>query len=44
MLGWLAVERLPLAQGLIPGLGIKSHMSLPPRSLLSPMYLLVSHE
>ena len=36
-LGVLAVEDLPLAQGLIPGFGIESHIGLPVRSLLLPL-------
>ena len=36
-LGGSAAERLPLAQVMIPGLGIKSHIELPVRSLLLPL-------
>ena len=36
-LGGSAVERLPLAQGRIPGSGIESHIRLPVRSLLFPL-------
>ena len=36
-LGGSAVERLPLAQGMIQGSGIKSHVRLPARSLLLPL-------
>ena len=38
--GWLGgsvVERLPLAQGVIPSLGIESHIGLPVGSLLLPL-------
>ena len=36
-LGSSAVERLPLVQVVILGLGIESHMRLPVRSLLLPL-------
>ena len=35
-LGGSAVEHLALAQGMIPGLGIKSHIGIPMRSLFLP--------
>ena len=34
---WLPVEGPPLAQGVILGLGIESHISLPMGSLLLPL-------
>ena len=49
-LGGSAVEPLPLAQGMILGSGIESHIGLLPGSLLLPMSvspplsLCVSHE
>ena len=49
-LGDSVVEHLPLAQGVIPGLGIKSYIGLPTGSLLFPLpmslrlSLSVSHE
>ena len=47
-LGHSVVEHLPLAQGVIPGLGIESHTGLPVRSLLLLLCLClslcVSHE
>ena len=36
-LGGSVVECLPLAQGVILGLGIESHIRLPARSLLLPL-------
>ena len=36
-LGGSVVQRLHSAQGISPGLGIKSHTMLPPRSLLLPL-------
>ena len=36
-LGGSAVEDLPLAQGMIPGSGIESHIGLPAGSLLLPL-------
>ena len=36
-LGSSAVERLPSAQGMIPGSGIESRIGLPARSLLLPL-------
>ena len=38
-LGGSAAEHLPLAQGMILGLGIKSHIRLPERSLLLSLSL-----
>ena len=35
--GWLAVERLPSAQGMIPRSGIEFCVRLPVRSLLLPL-------
>ena len=32
-----AVEGLPLAQGVIPGPGIESHIKIPARNLLLPL-------
>ena len=36
-LGGSVVEYLLLAQGMIPGLGIQSHVGLPTESLLLPL-------
>ena len=41
-LGSSVVECLPLAQGMIPGLGIKSHIRFPVRSQLLPLSLPLS--
>ena len=41
-LGGSVVGRLPLAQGVIPGFGIESHIGLRAQSL--PLSLCVSHE
>ena len=38
-LGGSVVECLPLAQGVIPGPGIESHIGLPTGSLLLPLLL-----
>ena len=37
--GYSVVEYLPSAQGVIPGLGIKSHIGLSVRSLLLPLLM-----
>ena len=41
-LGSSAVQRLPSAQGMIPGLGIEFRVWLPVRSLLLPVYVSAS--
>ena len=41
-LGSSAVEHLPLAQGMIPGTRIESHIRLPAGSLLFPLPVCVS--
>ena len=42
-LGGSGVEHLPLAQGVIPDLGIKSRIRLPTESLLLPLPVSLPH-